>query len=218
MAAVQSVVSTPAHCKVVMPREKWVPLLEQDRSRAVALLGENACNLRDRDNPVYNFFSSYYGRFFKPSTLLRDWSPGINKILVGVSSKEDGFGRCQGWAQTEEGGIYIDPDLKRLSKNRLVGMRWIRRFLEISSAKPPRLNCYGLHEWAMLYAPESSTRSTGIAKHQNLPLRVPQRVINEVVEQGPLRCTYVKNAWTTQHHSILGLRLLQLISLIHQAL
>ncbi len=188
-AAVQSIVSTPAHYKVVMPREKWMPLLEQDRARAVALLGENACKLKDRDNPVYNFFSSYYGRFFKPSTLLRDWSPGINKILVGVNSKEDGFARCQGWAQTEEGDIYIDPDPKRLSKNRLMGIRWIRRFLEISSTKPPRLNCCGLHEWAMLYAPESSTGSSGINKHQNLPLRVHQRVVNEVVEQGPVSCT-----------------------------
>ncbi len=192
-AAVQSIISTPAHCKVVMPTEKWMPLVEQDRAKAVALLGENACRLRDRDNPVYNFFSSYYGRFFKPSTLLRDWSPGMNMVLMGVNSREDGVGPrqgCQCWAQTEEGGIYIDPDPQKLSKNRLMGIRWIRRFLKTSSAKPPRLNCCGLHEWAMLYAPESSsTGDSGINKHQNLPLRVHQRVINNVVEQGPVCCT-----------------------------
>ncbi len=188
-AAVPSIVSAPAHCKVVMPREKWMPLLEQDRARAVALLGENACRLQNRDNPIYNFFSSYYGRFFKPSTLLRDWSPGINKILAGVNFKEDGFAMCQDWAQTEGEGIYIDTNPNRLSKDRLKGIKWIRRFLGISSANPPRLTCCGLHEWAMLYAPESSMGSSGINKHQNLPLRVHQRVINEVVEQGPVSCT-----------------------------
>jgi hypothetical protein len=70
------------------------------------------------------------------------------------------------------------------------------------------LNCFGLHEWAMLYdkAPAGSCDSCGsnnaaaaasegapegASRHQRLPLRLSQAALNQLVEsRAPLKCTH----------------------------
>ena len=59
-----------------------------------------------------------------------------------------------------------------------------RELLLATSLRPPVLNCFGLHEWAMLYVP-SETKLNGEAsaqatRHQALGLRVSQETINQV--------------------------------------
>lgn len=78
--------------------------------------------------------------------------------------------------------------------------------------RPPVLNCFGLHEWAMLYDKAPARRcdscgsnsaeegraaavagapEAGLPRHQRLPLRVSQATLNALVEsRAPLKCTH----------------------------
>jgi hypothetical protein len=50
----------------------------------------------------------------------------------------------------------------------------------------------GMHEWAMLYNPDTSSSPPPSSKYQShLPLRIPQQVINEQVERKGVRCTHI---------------------------
>lgn len=55
-------------------------------------------------------------------------------------------------------------------------MEFQRDFLAVTSARPPLLHCFGLHEWAMLYRPRGSA-GDGRSIHQDLPLRVSQEEV-----------------------------------------
>ena len=70
----------------------------------------------------------------------------------------------------------------------LIGLRNQLDILECTQARSPVLNCFGFHEWAMLYRPEGSPAPN---RHQTLPLRLSQGHINRVVEdRSPLKCTH----------------------------
>jgi hypothetical protein len=50
----------------------------------------------------------------------------------------------------------------------------------------------GMHEWAMLYNPDTSSPPPPSSKYQShLSLRIPQQVINEQVERKGIRCTHI---------------------------
>src|SRR5699024_9883355 len=49
--------------------------------------------------------------------------------------------------------------------------------------RPGRFNCFGLHEWAMVYRAQE-------VRHSQVPLRLGQEGTDEVVRSHPLRCTH----------------------------
>ena len=52
-----------------------------------------------------------------------------------------------------------------------------------TAGRSPRMNCFGLHEWAMVYeAPR--------VRHERVPLRLGPDATDAVVESMPLRCTH----------------------------
>lgn len=59
-------------------------------------------------------------------------------------------------------------------------------------SRAPLLNCFGLHEWAMLYQklPEGGDAATELSQFQQLPLRVTPATIAAVVQTKSLRCTH----------------------------
>jgi len=49
-----------------------------------------------------------------------------------------------------------------------------------------------MHEWAMLYNPDTSSPPPPSSKYQShLSLRIPQKIINEQVERKGVRCTHI---------------------------
>ena len=55
--------------------------------------------------------------------------------------------------------------------------------MHATAQRPARLNCFGLHEWAMVYrAPE--------VRHEQVPLRLGGAGTDAVVESMPLRCSH----------------------------
>ena len=57
-------------------------------------------------------------------------------------------------------------------------------------SRPPLLNCFGLHEWAMLYSKLPEGQGGKLSKFQQLPLRVSADTIASVIESKTLRCTH----------------------------
>ena len=61
--------------------------------------------------------------------------------------------------------------------------RFVRALLTATAARPPRLSCFGLHEWAMVYrSPTAPARA--------VPLRLGAAGTDAVVESLPVHCTH----------------------------
>ena len=139
----------------------------------------------DARHPVFNFLFVYYS--FERETLLR-FSPGMNAVCLGVGVDEHDLWQGRGWAASDCGGSgAMDPRLYKPSMRRAA--RTAAEVMRNTSQRPPHYNCFGLHEWAMLYAPPTHADSEPL-RHQSLPLRVEQHTLNSVVESNQLACTH----------------------------
>jgi len=138
------------------------------------------------------------GVYFDPVDLV---SPGNSALPVPSLLSSSPLGSS---------GVSPEPlerDATKLRKR----LAHARALLEATAARAPVLSCFGMHEWAMLYAPHaaepaagpmaatmdsavpfssvrSSPSSTGkLSRHQGLPLRVSQAELNAAVERAPMR-------------------------------
>ena len=106
-----------------------VPAAAPERSRVEA-------------HPVWDFLFTYYS--LRPRQL-RVWHPGFGVALAGEAARRyldrSGYGRGpDGVAVTRE---YL---LARADT-----VLFIAGLLRATASRPARLNCFGLHEWAMVY-------------------------------------------------------------------
>ena len=148
-------------------------------------------------HPVYNFLHTYY-RYTKAH--LRFYSPGLDVHL----QLDDGGDVDSGASRLNAKFLRIDDDGKSCWYEVPVGATaapdgphgWVtlsrnRDVLVATASRPPFIGCFGWHEWAMLYSGRRDGASAPLAPHQKLPVRVPQAVIDDVVEgSGALRCTH----------------------------
>jgi hypothetical protein len=70
-----------------------------------------------------------------------------------------------------------------LPESRRSSVGFIHDLLTATASRTPRLGCFGLHEWAMVY------RSSEM-RHENWPLRLGDTGTDAVVESLPVRCTH----------------------------
>jgi hypothetical protein len=113
-----------------------------------------------------------------PTQLLR-WHPGYGVALAGQESSL--YAHLRGYCRADN-GVIVDPE--HLIKHRMT-IEYVARLLEATANRPARLNCFGLHEWAMLYQ-----TSPDDVRHSGVPLRLGHDGTNAVVESLPLRCTH----------------------------
>jgi hypothetical protein len=62
-------------------------------------------------------------------------------------------------------------------------VRFIADLLRATASRPARLNCFGLHEWAMVYQAPT-------VRHGQVPLRLGAAGTDAVIESMPLRCSH----------------------------
>jgi hypothetical protein len=129
---------------------------------------------RGERHPVLDFLFEYYS--FRPGRLER-WHPGPGVRLTGDVAE---FLAVPGYTGGS-GCAWFDP--AGLPAARRESARFVARLLAAISGREPRLGCFGLHEWAMLYRHEQ-------ARHEQLPLRLGRAGTDEVVERHALRCTH----------------------------
>jgi hypothetical protein len=155
-----------------LPKEVWQERARKHRTR-VSMWVDPFLERRSRQarHPVYDFLFEYYS--FRPGQLLR-WSPGPGVILEGAEMSGD----AGAWESAGRG-----QRLKAFPVNRLPFVDWAMKFLGTTAGRTPNFNCFGLHEWAMVY------REPAI-RHQEVPLRLTRSDLDRFVESQQLSCTH----------------------------
>jgi hypothetical protein len=128
---------------------------------------------RGERHPVLDFLFTYYSH--RPSQL-EQWNPGPGLALRDA----DELLRRPGYVR-RDGTVVLDP--AALPHRYRVTAAFVRELLVATAARPPRLGCFGLHEWAMVYR-------TDAPRHSSVPLRLGTAGTDVVVEALPLHCTH----------------------------
>lgn len=129
---------------------------------------------RHEKHPVFDFLFEYYP--IRPAHLRR-WHPGVGVSLEGASP------HLQWRDYTLVDAAHTTVDLPSLWARRGDTFRYIRHLLARTNTNPAHFDCFGLHEWAMVYR-------TDTPRH-DLPLRLGRAGSDAVVEQHRLRCTHI---------------------------
>lgn len=159
----------------VLDESVWVRRARAHRDRVDAFCAPHrARRSAGRAHPVWDFLFTYYS--LRPRQL-RCWHPGFGVVLSGQRSR-DYLGRA-GYGPVA-GGVAVTVDHLR---SRADTVDFVAGLLRATAARPARLNCFGLHEWAMVY------RSPG-TRHDAVPLRLGHAGTDAVVESMSLRCTH----------------------------
>ncbi len=156
--------------------DTWITRAEAHRQRAerfVAPHRERAA--AGEPHPVWDFLFSYYS--LRPRQLLR-WNPGYGHILTGDAAAQY-LGRT-GYVAVP-GGVTVGADYLDARRKTV---EFIAELLAATAARPAQLNCFGMHEWAMVYRSDE-------VRHSAVPLRLGQAGTDQVVETAsPLRCSH----------------------------
>ncbi|PXY05106.1 3-methyladenine DNA glycosylase [Corynebacterium striatum] len=157
---------------LLQPNE-WHPRYDAHVARAEELLAE--FRHPGGYHPVYDFLFEYYP--VRPSHLRR-WHPGFGVTLLG----EPGQVPHEEWRDYRRTSQGIHLDLDSFWQRRGESITYIRNLMAKTAANPAQFDCFGLHEWAMVY-------KTDTPRH-DLPLRLGAAGTNEVVENHRIRCTH----------------------------
>ena len=164
------VITAPAS---TLSREEWHGREARHAERADALTaGRRYRAARGQTHPVDDFLYTYYS--YKPA-VLRRWHPG-----AGVLLEDAGDRAVWRWYRAHGDGAAVDAERFRAEKAPL--LRAIGGILRATASRNPRLGCFGLHEWAMVYR-EPETRHA-------VPLRLGAAGTDAVVEAHELHCTH----------------------------
>ena len=128
---------------------------------------------RGEPHPVLDFLFTYYPL---RTSQLEQWHPGPGVVLLGGAE----FLARTGYVRDGDG---VRLDVAALP-GRIAGTaEFVRALLTATAARPPRLSCFGLHEWAMVYR-------TDRPRHAAVPLRLGAAGTDAVVESLPVHCTH----------------------------
>ncbi|TXH19924.1 MAG: 3-methyladenine DNA glycosylase [Mycobacterium sp.] len=159
----------------VLGEDDWAPQEQRYLDRVDGFLAPHERRMRAGEpHPVWDFLFTYYS--LKPRQLRR-WHPGFGRALTGPGAlrfaDRAGYGRRHGAVTVTDGYL--------ATRRETVG--FVADLLAATAARPARLNCFGLHEWAMVYRAHE-------VRHAQVPLRLSAADTDAVVESMPLRCTH----------------------------
>jgi hypothetical protein len=161
----------------VLAEQHWLPRSEAHRERAEHFLAPHRQRAATgQPHPVWDFLFTYYS--LRPRQLVR-WNPGYGVVVAGVAATRRYVGRT-GYVP-HPAGVTVGADYLLA---RLHTVEFIAGLLAATTSRPAQLNCFGMHEWAMVY------RSDDV-RHGGVPLRLGQAGTNEVVDAAArLQCTH----------------------------
>ncbi|MDO5670587.1 MAG: 3-methyladenine DNA glycosylase [Corynebacterium sp.] len=153
--------------------DEWRERMTAHEARADALTADHLARRRRHEkHPVYDFLFEYYP--IRPSHLRR-WHPGLGCALPGRTPHAD-------WRDYHFDGTTTAVDAPGLWQRRGESLTYIRDLLHRTTLNPAHFDCFGLHEWAMVYKTESP--------RHDLPLRLGAAGSDVVVEKHRIRCTH----------------------------
>ncbi|MGQ0840885.1 3-methyladenine DNA glycosylase [Actinokineospora sp.] len=130
---------------------------------------------RGEKHPVLDFLFTYYSH--RPAHLER-WHPGPGVVLAGESARE--YLRQPAYVETADG-----VTLGALPEGRARTAGFVRDLLAATASRAPRLGCFGLHEWAMVYRQPGDE-----VRHVDWPLRLGPAGTDAVVEAQTIKCSH----------------------------
>lgn len=156
----------------VLERGDWSVRADAHRARIESAIGPYLRARRSGTaHPVIDFLFTYYSA--RPGQLSR-WHPGYGTVLLDAAE----YGGRRGYL-VRDGAATVSRDHLVHRAGLIAGTL---RILEATASRPPRLGCFGLHEWAMVYR-------TDTARHPH-PLRLGQAGTDAVVDDNKLVCTH----------------------------
>jgi hypothetical protein len=159
----------------VLGEDDWGDRARRHLERVDGFLGPHRARTeRGEPHPVWDFLFSYYS--LRPRQLRR-WHPGYGVALTGPST--DGFVDRAGYGR-HGSTVAVTPAHLRA---RVDTVSFIAELLRATTSRPARLNCFGMHEWAMVYR-------TRAVRHGGVPLRLGAAGTDAVVESTTLRCSH----------------------------
>ena len=123
---------------------------------------------------MLDFLFTYYSH--RPAQL-EQWHPGPGLALRDA----DELLALPGHTRRGDGTVVLDP--AALPERHRAAAAFVRGLLLATAGRPPRLSCFGLHEWAMVYRSEAP-------RHGAVPLRLGAAGTDAVVESLPIHCTH----------------------------
>ena len=160
----------------VLTEADWNARERRHAERVETFLAPHSARARQGEaHPVWDFLFTYYS--LKPRQLRR-WNPGFGVALAGPSARR--YLDRAGYDGRESDDVTVAPTYLR---SRIDTVEFIASLLRSTAARPPRLNCFGLHEWAMVYR-------TPEVRHAQIPLRLGSAGTDAVVDSMPLRCSH----------------------------
>lgn len=160
---------------MTLERRDW---LERARAHAdlVAPIAHSVRKRRDTatKHPIDDFMWDYYT--LRPARLER-WHPGFGFRLLDAPEYQSQRGYQTIGAVTEVSPAFI--------RSREDSFQWTLDLLKQTSTREPKFQCFGFHEWAMLYKLKENE-----VRHEQLPLRLSIDEIATVVEAQELKCTH----------------------------
>ncbi len=132
---------------------------------------------RGERHPVEDFLFEYYAH--RPAHLRR-WHPGPGIVLADAA---DVYGERSGYVVDEQGAARLD--ITSVVERRGRTITFVRDLLTATLSRPGTHDCFGLHEWAMVYR-----LRPGEQRHEQLPLRLTQAQTDAVVEGHRVRCSH----------------------------
>jgi hypothetical protein len=132
---------------------------------------------RGERHPVEDFLFEYYAH--RPSHLRR-WHPGPGVVLQDAA---DRYAGRSGYVVDEAGSARLDVADFVGRRGRTV--TFVRELLTATLSRPGTHDCFGLHEWAMVYGLQP-----GEQRHEQLPLRLDQARTDAVVESHRIKCSH----------------------------
>lgn len=156
---------------------EWHPAAAAHRARVRRWTAPHLQRRRDRQrHPVEDFLFEYYS--FSPAKLER-WHPGLGHLLSGPGT--EGHLALADY-RAYDGGVGADPDRLRRRRD---GLARTRDLLALTASRDARTNCFGLHEWAMVYRSRPED-----VRHAAYPLRLGHAGTDDVVDSHQVRCTH----------------------------
>jgi hypothetical protein len=156
----------------------WVSRERAHRCRVETFLTPHLRRVRVGEaHPVWDFLFRYYS--LRPRQL-RVWHPGFGVVLGGSDgAAARHYLNRTGYGRHPEGVTVTFEHLR----SRVGTVSFIGELLRATAGRSPRMNCFGMHEWAMVYRAPT-------VRHERVPLRLGADATDAVVESMPLRCTH----------------------------
>jgi hypothetical protein len=136
---------------------------------------------RNAKHPVDDFLFTYYN--FSPAKL-KQWMPALGEsLIVDEPSLEAHPWLCSRWSRIDDGVLSLDASLMDEAIRRAA--RFVVSLSEQILARPARLRCFGLHEWAMVYqlTPEE-------VRHNGWQLRLSPEELQRFIESQTICCSH----------------------------